>query len=43
MNTNKKKINKSERKKMFARIVCLVLAVIMVGSALMAALLSQVY
>ncbi len=40
---NQKKKNKADRGKMAARIVCLTLAAIMVGSALMAALLSQVY
>jgi len=40
---NQKKKSKADRKKLAARIICLTLAVIMVGSALMAALLSQVY
>jgi len=43
MNADKKKMTKADRKKLAARIVCLALAVIMVGSALMAAIMSQVY
>lgn len=43
MNADKKKMSKADRKKLAARIVCLALAAIMIGSALMAALLSQVY
>ena len=42
MNQTQKK-SKAERKKQFARIVCLVLAIALVGTSLLAALISQVH
>lgn len=38
-----KKNAKADRKKMLVRIVCMSLAVIMIGSVILAAALSQVY
>ena len=43
MNQTQKKPNKAERKKAFARVVCLVLAVAMIGSAVLAVLIGQVF
>ena len=43
MTQTRKKLNRQERRKFFARIVCLALAVVMVGSVLLAAVLSQVF
>lgn len=37
------KKSKAERKEQLTRLVCLMLAVLMIGSAIMAALLSQVF
>lgn len=42
MNQTQKK-TKAERKKLLARIVCLAIAVVMVGSVLLAAIFSRVY
>lgn len=42
MTQTQKKPTRAERKKQLARIVCLVLAVVMIGSVLLAAVLSQV-
>lgn len=41
MSTASKKSAKADRKKMMTRIVCLAICVVMVGSVLLAALLSQ--
>lgn len=43
MNQTQKKNSKAERKKLMARIVCLAIAVVMVGSVLLAAVFSRVY
>lgn len=43
MNQTQKKPSRAERKKLLARIVCLALAVVMVGSVLLAAVLSRVF
>lgn len=43
MSQTQKKPSRAERKKLLARIVCLALAVVMVGSVLLAAVLSQVF
>ena len=43
MSQTQKKTSRAEKKKMFARIVCLALAIVMVGSVLLAAVLSQVF
>lgn len=43
MNQTQKKPTKAERKKLFARVVCLAIAVVMVGSVLLAAVFSRVY
>ena len=43
MNNAQKKRNKTERKQMMVRIVCLAIAAVMVGSAVISAILSQVY
>ena len=42
MNQTQKK-TKAERKKFIARVVCLAIAVVMVGSVLLAAVFSRVY
>ena len=43
MSQTQKKNSRAEKKKLMARIVCLALAVVMVGSVLLAAVLSQVF
>ena len=43
MSQSQKKKTKAERKQAFARIVCLAIAVVMVGSVLLAAVFSRVY
>lgn len=43
MSQTQKKPNRAEKKKMMARVLCLVLAIVMVGSVLLAAVLSQVF
>lgn len=43
MSQTQKKTSKADKKKMMARIVCLALAIVMVGSVLLAAVLSQVF
>ena len=43
MSHNQKKMSKNDRKKFIARTVCLAIAVVMVGSVLLAAVFSQVY
>lgn len=43
MNQTQKKTSKADRKKLMARIVCLAIAVVMVGSVLLAAVFSRVY
>ena len=43
MNQTQKKPSKAERRKLLARILCLALAVVMVGSVLLAAVLTQVF
>ena len=43
MSQTQKKPNRAERKKMLARILCLVLAIVMVGSVVLAAVFSQVF
>lgn len=43
MNQSQKKTSRADRKKLMARIVCLTLAIVMVGSVLLAAVLSQVF
>ena len=43
MNQIQKKATKADRKKLMARIVCLAIAVVMVGSVLLAAVFSRVY
>jgi len=39
----RRKMNRDERRKLMVRIVCCAVAVVMVGSVLIAALMSQVY
>ena len=43
MSQTQKKSSRADKKKMMARIVCLALAIVMVGSVLLAAVLSQVF
>ena len=43
MSQMQKKQTKAERKKLLARIVCLAIAVVMIGSVLMAAVFSRIY
>ena len=43
MSQTQKKTSKVDRKKQLARTLCLVLAIVMVGSTLLAAVLSQVF
>jgi len=43
MNNTQKKHTRTERKQMMVRIVCMAIAVVMVGSAIISAILSQVY
>ena len=43
MNQTHKKPSRAERKKLFARIVCLALAVALIGSAVLAVIIGQVF